>query len=136
MMRDITHEQTRVQISDTYTGQILNSVNRNFGRCFEVVKTAPPRSVKRSESIVTLSVPALALSAAMLPAVLPVPATRLMCASILALVLIVFVGRRLAIVQSMSADQTYKLTGALMGTFLFGLVVALLLSECLGLIAH
>jgi hypothetical protein len=47
-----------------------------------------------------------------------------------------FVGRRLVIVQSMSADQTYKLTGALMGTFLFGLVVALLFCECLGLIAH
>jgi hypothetical protein len=136
MMANVTHEQTRVPTSDTYTGQILSSVTRNFGRCLEVVKTVPPKPIRRSEIVLTLSVPALALAAVILPAVLPMPATRLMCASILALVLIMFVGRRLVIVQSMSADQTYKLTGALMGTFLFGLVVALLFCECLGLIAH
>jgi len=136
MMGNITQEVTRPQPSDSYAGQILISVKRNFGRCLQAIKAAPPTSTKLSEILLVLSVPLLAMLMAFLPIVMPLPATRFLCASGLAFMLAIFVGHRLIIVQSMSTEQTYSLTGALMGTFLFGLTVAVICSECLGMIGH
>jgi len=135
-MANITHEEMRVQASDTYAGQIVTSVKRNFGRCIEVLRLAPATSSSRSEMMLTLTVPVVAVATAILPAVLPQPGLRLMCALTLALVLALFVGHRLVIVQSMNKEQTYKLTGALMGTFLFGLVFALICADCMAMLTH
>ena len=116
------------QQSSSYANKHQSYVWQNFARCVKSVQIAP-KAVSKSEKMLVLSVPFTAITAAIVPRMLPDPVTGFLCAAILSLALAVFVGHKLIIVQFMSKQHTYMLTGALIGTFLFGLAFALLFSE-------
>jgi hypothetical protein len=124
---NITHENIYIDPS-TKASMTGNRVIHNAKECIRAFQLHTDR-LTRSETVTVLAVPAMAVLTAVLPFAVPHPATRFMCAAILSIALAVFIGQKVVLLEGLSRTQLRLVKNAMMGTLLFGLVIAILCSE-------
>ena len=110
----------------------FETVKRNLRLCSDAMNAAPTRFTK-VECALIISIPITSVMTAVLPLFIHYPTTRFVCSALMAVSIALFLLQRLSIVQSLSRRHVYMVLGMLAGTFLFGLAIALMLSESIQL---
>jgi len=121
-------ESRRTDPIESFFSELKSNVFESLKTCSEALKSQPATGT-RVEYNLSLAITISSIMTVVAPMFINHPLTRLVCAIAFATSLLLFLGQRLTIVKSMTKEEVHSFIGMLATTFLFGLAVALVISE-------